>query len=332
MTRSIRILLTAFAASFAIAGAIPAQAGSVTLTDPNCDSFLLSGPAGAQTLQCVVGAPGPGAPTGCVPSIVTNPSPLTSAGGTATVSVAGCQPAGVTYLWMKSGSPLAGGNSATPPADTLAANTGAAGITWAYQVQVCNGTSCNNWPTSPLTAFVPGSGGGGGGAADLSGCTSAGYVGRLLDVPYPIAGNTSIFNGAKAASPSGSFGNNDALVVRFTTPALSADNTAIFQPAGNAPYQNTSRVYAVSALPCQFPTSSTPSGSILHAAGGQSPAITVQIGTCPYAGTGYVGYCYSKAWLQPSTTYYVTMVNRTTFGGTASCASSNCDMRIDFNK
>jgi hypothetical protein len=38
------------------------------------------------------------------------------------------------------------------------------------------------------------------------------------------------------------------------------------------------------------------------------------------------------AYLQPNTTYYVTMVNRTGFGGAGSCLYGSCDMRIDFNK
>ena len=175
-------------------------------------------------------------------------------------------------------------------------------------------------------------GGGGGGAIDLSGCTSAGYVGRGLDVTYPVAENTSISNGAGAASPSGTFGNNDALVVRFTTPAVVVDNISVFQPAGNPPSQGTNRVYTLSTQPCQFAASSAPTGSILYAASGQSPAITVKLATCPYAGTPYVIFCGGYAWLQPNTTYYVTMVNRTTFGGAASCAYASCDMRIEFNK
>jgi len=177
MMRSIRILLAAFAATFALAGANAAFAGTVHLADPNCDSFTLTGPAGNQTLNCVVSsppvcsiqgssagsvgtpvsltaqcspaatswvwtggncpgsgqicsatsagagvvlytvtgtnaiAPGPTspvfnvtwstgpppAPTGCVASISTVPSPLTTAGGTATVSVSGCSPGTVSY-------------------------------------------------------------------------------------------------------------------------------------------------------------------------------------------------------------------------------------------
>jgi hypothetical protein len=401
MTRSFRILLAASAAAFAFAGASSASAGSITLSDPNCDSFTVGGTAGNQTLTCVVSSPpvctvqgpsagsvgtpitltaqcspaatswawtgcssttsqcqasasaagplqyqvlgsnanGPGplsnplnvtwtvgapaAPTGCVASIVTSPTTLTNAGGTATVSVFGCSPGGVTYNWSRNGQ-SGWSTSAAAPVDSLGAG-GTAGYTNSYQVSVCNGATCINVPSNPLTAFVPGSGGGGGAGFDLTGCTFAGYTGRGLDVTYPAAANTSVLNGAQKASPGGTFGNSDALVVRFTTPA---SGNAVFQPAGLPPSQNTSRVYALSTQPCQFATSSTPTGAILYAASGQSPAINIILGACS---SSVPQFCLGKAYLQPNTTYYVTMVNRTTFGGGPSCSSGNCDMRIDFN-
>ena len=320
MTRSFRILLSAFAAAFALAGASSASAGSITLSDPNCASFTLSGTAGIQTLTCVTGGGGPNPPTGCVASIVTNPTTLTNAGGTATVSVAGCSATGVlTYSWSRNG--LSGwSTSATPPADQLAAG-GTSGSTTSYQVQVCNdGLSCVYVPGNPLTAFVPGTGGGGGAGIDLTGCTAAGYTGRGLDVAFPATATTS--------KASGTFGNNDALVVRFTTPAAGVNDQTVFQPAGNPPSQNTSRVYTLSTQPCQFTTDGSLTGSILYTVSSQSPAITINIGACPYTGS----WCSSAAYLQPNTTYYVTMVNRTTFGGAPSCSFASCDMRMDFNK
>ena len=183
MTRSSRILLSASCRCIRLGRRIIGeQPATVTLSDPNCDSFAIGGTPGNQTLTCVVSTPpvctvqGPGAasvgsntsltascspaatswiwtggscatqtgqictaneaspgvvpytvkgtngagagnqssalnvswnvgappaPTGCVASITTNPSTLTNAGGTATVSVSGCSPANVTYSWTK---------------------------------------------------------------------------------------------------------------------------------------------------------------------------------------------------------------------------------------
>ena len=109
-------------------------------------------------------------------------------------------------------------------------------------------------------------------------------MGRGLDVAFPATGNTSIFNGALAASPSGTFGNSDALVIRFTTPAAGVNNVSVFQPAGNAPYQNTVRVYTVATSPCVFANSTMsfpPTSPYVYSTVSQSPAITMNIGTCP---------------------------------------------------
>jgi hypothetical protein len=107
------------------------------------------------------------------------------------------------------------------------------------------------------------------------------------------------------------------------------NDQAVFQPAANPPAQGTPRVYTLGTQPCLFATSNVPSGPILYATAGSSPAITVNNKSCPYA----AGVCpVYGAWLQPNTTYYITMVNRQSFTNTTgSCAYASCDMRIDFN-
>ncbi len=219
----------------------------------------------------------------------------------------------------------------TPPADTLPAG-GTAGYTNSYQVKVCNGTSCTALlPATPLTAFVPGTGGGGGGV-DLSGCTAAGYTGKTLDLAYPTGANTSGMT--TSALPSGSFANNDALVIRFTTPAQGVNDLSVFQPAGTGVSAQTSRLYTLATTPCQFATGSTPyawpPAGIIYSIVSQTPAIQVHIGACAINPLFCAGY---GTYLQPNTTYYITMVNRTGFigGGQASCNYSDCPMRLDWN-
>ena len=234
-----------------------------------------------------------------------------------------------TYAWTKSGTAFGSGTTAV---DTVPANTGSSAVNWTYVFQATNAGAATANTTQVVS--VAGTGGGGGGSIDLSGCASQGYIGHGLDMAFPVTGNSSVLNGALNSSPSGAFGNSDALVVRFTTPAAGVNNLSVFQPAGNAPYQNTTRVYTVATSPCVFATiniSFPPTSPYVYSTVSQSPAINMNIGTCPYALTIPAICTTQGAWLQPNTTYYVNMVNRNGYGGSNSCASSNCDMRIDFN-
>jgi hypothetical protein len=264
----------------------------------------------------------PPTPTGCSVTFSQGSASLPNAGGPVTMNgnCTGNVDANTVYAWTKNGAPFTSGKQAS---DALSAG-GTAGSTTTYQFQATNpgGTTVN---TQQLVT-VAGSGGGGG--FDLSGCTAAGYTGRGLDVPFPVSNTTSIANGAFNASPGGTFGNSDALVLRFTTPAAGVNDGTILAPAANPPAQNTPRVYTLSTKPCDFATSGTPTGSIIYATAGSSPSITINNKSCPYnpAICGVYG-----AWTQPNTTYFLTMVNRTSFtSGLGSCAYASCDMRIDF--
>jgi hypothetical protein len=308
-------LLAAFA--FGFANVATAQ----TITVNGCSSFTTTGGTSSNlTITCNTGVVGgPTAPSCSGANIALAGSTLTF---TATCTQ-GTNP--ITSVTLN-GVSLCSGAACTNPSSPVSVPGLAVPLsTTNYIVTASDG----QLQGSSSATFVVGSGGGG--AIDLSGCTAAGYTGRGLDITFPTVTNTSIGNGANAAAPKGSFGNNDALVVRFTTPAAGVNDQTVFQPAGNAPSQNTGRVYTLSTQPCQFATSSTPTGSILYATSSQSPAITVNVKACPYTGA-YAGYCNMAAYLQPNTTYYVTMVNRTGFGGAGSCLYGSCDMRIDFNK
>ncbi len=268
----------------------------------------------------------PQSPTGCSVNFTVGGATMSSAGGAVTM-VASCSQntnGSTVWTWTKGGAAFGAGG--TTMSDTLPANTGTSAVNTTYAVTATNAGALPT--TTQQVVSVQGTGGGGG-SFDLTGCSAAGYIGRGLDITFPTTVNSSIPNGAQNANPGGTFGNADALVVRFTTPALGVNPSSVFQPAGNVPYQNTSRLFTLATVPCQFATSSTPTGSIVYATVSQSPAITINVGACPYS--AFICPLYG-AWLQPSTTYYMTMTNKTGFGGGGSCASSSCDMRIDFNK
>ncbi len=112
MTRSIRTLLAAFAAAFAIAGATTAFAGTVHLSDPNCDSFTLSPVvAGSQTLTCIISTP----PT------CTVAGPGAGSVGTPVTLTAQCSPAATSWAWT-------GGNCAVVTTQTCQASSAGAGV------------------------------------------------------------------------------------------------------------------------------------------------------------------------------------------------------------
>jgi hypothetical protein len=91
MRSCIRQAVRAFAGAAIFSCALAAQAGGITLSDSNCDSFSLSGPAGNQVLTCVVS----NAPSGC--SIQ---GPSTGTNGVAITLTAVCSSGSPTsYAW-----------------------------------------------------------------------------------------------------------------------------------------------------------------------------------------------------------------------------------------
>jgi hypothetical protein len=250
---------------------------------------------GSGTITLSFSTAPPAQPSGCKVTFTTGSASLPNAGGAITM-VGSCTSnvdGNTTYAWTKGGAPFASGTTAS---DTLPA-AGASTTTTTYVFQATNAGAP---PTSTQQRVKVAGSGGGGGAFDLSSCAAAGYVGRGLDVPFPVVTGTSIANGAFNASPGGTFGNGDALVLRFTTPAAGVNNLTKLVPAANPPAQGTPRVYTLATQPCQFATNNVPTGSIVYATAGPSPSITVNVGACPPSyGTSCAVY---GAWLQPNTT------------------------------
>lgn len=150
-------------------------------------------------------------------------------------------------------------------------------------------------------------------------CKAAGYATTSLELAYPTHGNTQL-------ATTGTFGNANAIVVHFKTPPMGVNDVAVFQPAGLPPSQNTNRVYVLGLVPCLF----GPDPSAITVISSQSPTINIHLGTCV---STIPALCAAQGtWLQPSTDYYVTMVNRTAVNGQPSCTFASCPMRLDFNQ
>ena len=304
---------TAFTAGLvgaALLGATPPVSGaSITYSDPACESFTIDGSGGNFTLRCVAssGPSAPGAPTGCIPSISTNPSPLTKDGGTATLNVAGCSGTGLTYSWSRNGS--AAWSTSQSPSDTLAANTGVSGNVYSYQVKVCDGTACTNMlPSNPLTATVPGSGGTVGGLS----CSAQGFAKTMFyDWDWTAGGKfVQTYNDSQ-----GPLGTNGIVVIAFKPTVAGTSNGSVTiseYPANSANSLGVTRAVSISEQPCDF------SG-------------TVQYGT-RFGYNAGVSYTVAPASIRTiakltvGKQYYLNIANRDS-AGNKTC-SGQCEVRI----
>ena len=272
-----------------------------------------------QAVTVTVPAPGgaPASPPVCTPSGVTSPTPLTSAGGTIALN-ANCVPsAGLTYTWTRT-APTAGAptNSTTAnPSDTLAANTGASGVVvYTWQVVACSAPGV--CATKTVSVTVPAAGGGGSSGID---CSSQGFLHtRFIDIGWPASGsswNTIALGG---------FGQNDALVIKFTPPPGSA---SLVNQAGSismAEYGDplTGRYAVLSTSACDF-----------NGTGGAYTVPALQVNST-ISWSLQVGRKDSGAVVQlnPGTPYYLNLKNRASNGVTPTCSSGSCNMIINWLK
>ena len=256
-------------------------------------------------------------PSGCSVAFTTGSATLLAAGGPVTM-VASCTPstvnAATAWTWTKNGVSAGSGSSLS---DTLPQNTLTANVTYTYAVTATNSGSPPT--TTQQNVVVTGTGGGGG--IDMTACTAAGFTGRGYDIGYFTSGNFRLYTNTL-----GSFGNYDAIVVSFTTPAADATGGASFSMiyAGGAP--QVKRLMTLGSSPCMFGTGYS---FIVPAATGKTQGPILNVNIAPLGGTGGV------VQLLPNTKYYITFVNRNDFFGTAgytpSCTASTCDAYIDSN-
>jgi hypothetical protein len=273
--------------------------------------------------------PPPAAPTGCTAALNTTPATLTSAGGTANLSVAGCSGTVTSYAWSRNGTPNVNSNASW--SDTLAANSGTTAVNTSYQVSVCNGTACATFPATPLTATVPGTSGN----PSTNLCAAQGYSKTIYyDWDWNAAPIGQIDTAYMTDQAGGQgVGTNGILVVAFTATAPTDPYDATLVPSVRAtgypaPNLINQLTLAVSTQPCQLhvpaPGTSTATG----------PTVKYWVGTVPtYWTTGQK----VAVELVPGTKYYVNVASRdgvsaTTPNGTNTCVSLpagwNCDVRL----
>jgi hypothetical protein len=121
----------------------------------------------------------------------------------------------------------------------------------------------------------------------------------------------------------GGFAGTGALVVQFTTPAVTSPPTrgqgymTLVEFSGSP----TTRTGAISTVPCDFTTGITGQAGASSAFVDYSPTVYFTLGV---QRSGFVQ-------LQPSTTYYINVENR--YNGALTCAANaTCDVKITLFK
>jgi hypothetical protein len=313
-------LLAAFA--FGFANVATAQ----TITVSGCTSFSTNGAVNAATINITCNTGGGGGAT--APSCVGANIALVGSALTFTAQCAqGTNP--ITSVKLN-GASLCSGAACTNPYPVSVPGIAVPVSTTQYTVTASDGTLSGSSTATYVVA------GGGGGSVDLSGCSALGYSdARWVDVDYPSGANINInyiFSTAQnaAGAKNGIFTNQSALVVRFTTPALGANDVTMpnFQAEVGS---NGARQATLGTAPCLVPTTNLYPLPVVKTMISQTPTFSVKV--VPNGVCNVVSYmCLGTTWLAPSTTYYITLVNKGTFTGPANtCSSSNCDMRWNFN-
>jgi hypothetical protein len=271
-------------------GSAGVSAQTVTIT--GCAFLTPTVTAGNITITCSA-TKSSGGPSCTSLSVTTNQSAITLTAN----CFQGTNPI-TSYTFTGPGvSTTQAGSSLTIAAPTVSAT---------YLVTASDGSSTSNSVSGSYTVGgVPA----GTGTVDVSAC-----AGKLMDLSY-APGNTRL-----SSDTLGSFGNANALVLRFTTPAVAGDTSSIqFSQIAGTP--QVFRLATLATQPCQIATSAGSSGSILASAVSVSPVFGLKIG-----GTSGIG----RTALTPGTTYYITVVNRNSYSNTAgSCTKSSCGVYMD---
>jgi hypothetical protein len=234
----------------------------------------------------------PAAPSGC--SITSNPASLPAAGGSIALT-AQCSGGGAVATWTWSG-----------PTATTSGNTATATLTSTTQfgVQASNAGGSAN---ANITVQVATGGGGGGGIS----CT--GFANTIVIDQSWAAPSRKFTTGAGS-----SFGSNDAVVVRFTTGALTMPGKKGNITAAEYSTSPSARIATLSASACDFGNGIFPPASTQQ---GNTITQYFSVGGSPVSGYYPV--------LQPNTTYYLNIMNVTP----SSCQLNGiCDMYVDLTK
>jgi hypothetical protein len=272
-----------------------ADAASLNLNLPSCATVSLQDNGGGNYSILCGSTPVDGAPTGCSISRVTSPSPLNGAAASVTLNAtcSGGTTANTTWSWTKNAAALGSGTSVN---DALAANAGSTSVNYNYVMTACNGSAC---ATASTAVAQPGTGNGGGGGDGPPVCEGFTRT-TFVDLQWV---NTSVV-GRLLTSKYGSFGQNDALVIKFRVPDSHVTGGASFRMAewGGG---SVKRRATLSQTACDF----TPSDARVNM--WESITISASMG---------IGEPYQ---LRAGQTYYLNLKNLT-------CTTSSCNMFLDF--
>ena len=325
--RAMARVLIGSAGSVALLVTGPAQSVSVTIDAGGCASWTWNSASRTLTCDTTTTPPPPppaDAPTGCTPSISTNPAALTSAGGTATLNVTGCVPStGLSYAWTKNGASF---SSAQSPSQTLAANTSTTtAATTSYQVNVCNGGACTgNIPVTPLTAIVPAASGGG---TVANSCAAQGFA-KTIWYDWDWGSTVPQLDTAYLSNTEGGMGigTNGILVVAFTpTGPADVNNLSYLDAIGYpSPNQGNIMTLSVSTKPCDLSVPE-PGTSVSYA-----PTVTYGIGT---VGVRWWDNKPTAQALTHGVRYYINVAGRSS--GAETCQAGvfgSCELRLALRK
>jgi len=132
---------------------------------------------------------------------------------------------------------------------------------------------------------------------------------KTIDIAWPQGNNVRV----QVAGFS-----DQVLVIRFTTPAVSArDKSLQVSQLPSAP--QVFRVATLATQPGIVASGPGTSTTMLASSVSQSPVFRLAVGT---GRMGLIG-------LKPATTYYLNVVNRDNYGGPSNCVG-NCGVNIDF--
>ena len=312
MTRTLntlRLVFLAGAAQLALTYAPSIVAGaSITLTDGNCESFLLSGPPGNQTLTCVGSSAGGTAPSGC--TLTPSQTPVTA--GTLITLASSCNGGNAPTAWSWTGSGTQS-SSLGPSQPVVVAGTTTFSVT--------PSNSGGNGNTASTTVTVSSSGGGStGGGGTITACSGFTNT-KVIEAVIPANGgaNNRYFTSFSSVFSNGAtsgFGSNDAIILRFTAPSSDAYfNIGMNETGTGATGAPSYRSISLSTKACDFDVPRSANSLWAYEDMGFSLNLSTD-------GTQRIN-------LQPNATYYINIRNYA-FGSPA-CSATRCDVFFTFS-
>jgi hypothetical protein len=279
----------------------PTSGTSVAYTVTGTGPLGTSAPA-TQTVTWSTTAPA--APSGC--SISGAPSSAQAAGFQATLTM-NCTAGGAPTSYAWTGTGAAGMTTQTVGPITVNATTN-------FTATASNATGTS--AVAAATVTITG-GGGGGGSVVCAGFPTTLSENIAYDGPGGV-GATSL-----TTYNTGGFAATGALVVQFTTPAVTTAPTRGIGSISLVEFSGppTTRTGSISTTPCDFTTGITGQAGVSSAFVDSEPKVYFSLGI---ERSGYLQ-------LQPSTTYYFNVEN--IYNGAPTCtATSTCDVKVTLTK